>query len=136
MCTTKIKNFQIIEQQVNTTQKVYNLNQNPTLQQAKRIVKIEAYDSTLVTVTSDGNTPISTVDLKKASFVITDDTQKQPVQNIPLSILRPSDVNNNYPQIVPELNLDNKPNITKCQVVFGTAPSVANYILLGVYFED
>lgn len=136
MCTTKIKNFQIIEQQVNTTQKVYNLDQNPTLQQAKRIVKIEAYDSSLVTVTSDGNTPISTADLKKASFVITDDTQKQPVQNIPLSILRPSDVNNNYPQIVPELNLDNKPNITKCQVVFGTAPSAANYILLGVYFED
>jgi hypothetical protein len=136
MCTTKIKNFQIVEQQVNTTQKVYNLDQNPTLQQAKRIVKIEAYDSSLVTVTSDGNTPISTADLKKASFVITDDTQKQPVQNIPLSILRPSDVNNNYPQIVPELNLDNKPNITKCQVVFGTAPSAANYILLGVYFED
>jgi len=136
MCTTKIKNFQLIEQQVNTTQKVYNLEQNPTLQQARRIVKIEAYDAALVSVTSDGNTPISTADLKKASLVITDMTQKVPVQNIPLSILRPSDVNNNYPQTVPELDLVNVPNITKCQVVFGTAPSAANYILLGVYFED
>ena len=136
MCTTKIKNFQLIEQQVNTTQKVYNLEQNPTLQQARRIVKIEAYDSSLISVTSDDNTPISTADLKKASLVITDMTQKVPVQNIPLSILRPSDVNNNYPQTVPELDLVNVPNITKCQVVFGTAPSAANYILLGVYFED
>lgn len=136
MCTTPIKNFQLIEQQVTTTQKVYNLDQNPTLQQAKRIVKIEAYDSSYVTLTPDGNTPISTADLKKASFLITDETQKQPVQNIPLSILRPSEPTTNYPQTVPELNLDNKPNITKCQVVFGSNPSAANYILLGVYFEN
>jgi hypothetical protein len=136
MCTTNIKNFQLITQLVNTTTKLYNLDQNPTLQEARRIVKIEAYDASIMTVTPDGNTPLSTADLKKASLVITDVNQKQAIQNIPLSILRTSEVNTNYPQQVPELNLDHKPNITKCQISFGTAPSAASYIVLGVYFED
>ncbi|MDP1763072.1 MAG: hypothetical protein Q8L07_04225 [Sediminibacterium sp.] len=137
MCNKlQIKNFELVKLTMVTGQSVYELGNNSTIANAKKVVAFRIYYGFTGTMKDpDGGTLVGPGTVRSGYFVISSSTNIQPINNIPLMELAMMP-NTDNPQEMQSIDVKDI-NPSKCKVVLGDIAgfTAGQTLLVGVIYE-
>ena len=132
MCTKATKNFRLVVVNITAAKQEWNLSDNEDLQQAKRIVAVQAYRVGDVSHAPDGTPVVNNTVFNKSFLSFQTNDNQEKIQQFPFPDLNRKDNNGelvyvDIPPIAP----------TKCKIKIATAAGIVvdESFLLGVHYE-
>ncbi len=134
MCNTKgTTNFKLVEVLIDGVQTEYSLKDQEILRQAKKIVAIEVYTVSIVSVTPKSRPVVNNTVFLKSFLVLGSADDKQPIDRIPFTSMNKATNNGllfyvDIPPIAP----------SKCFVAVPTGAGIVagESFLIGFHFEN